>query len=71
MRPGRNSQGQPWGKILFPHQWIHTIRLSCFADTETPPGGEVNNLQLYAAHKRVDPRPVGPEGCQLTSPPTH
>ena len=37
--------------------------------------GEVNNLQWYAAHKDVDPRPVGPEGwwCRLllTSPPPH
>ena len=37
MRPGRNSQEQPWGKILFPHQWIHTkISLSYFSGTETP-----------------------------------
>ena len=28
---------QPWGKILVPHQRIHTtIPLSCFADNETP-----------------------------------
>ena len=36
MRPGRNSQEQPWGEVLFPHQVIHTISLSCFADTEAP-----------------------------------
>ena len=41
-RKGRNKQSretimQPWGKVLVPHQWIHTtISLSCFADTETP-----------------------------------
>ena len=36
-RPGRNNQEQPWVKVLFFHQWIHTaISLSCFADTETP-----------------------------------
>ena len=37
-RPGRNKQSrekivQPWGKVLVPHQQIHTISLSCFADT--------------------------------------
>ena len=32
-----NSQEQPWGIVLFPHQRIHTaISLSYFADTETP-----------------------------------
>ena len=37
MRPGRNSQEEPWGRILVPHQWIHiTISLSCSSDTETP-----------------------------------
>ena len=37
MRQGRNSQEQPWGRILFPHQWIHTkISLSYFSGTETP-----------------------------------
>ena len=30
MRPGRNSQEQPWGKVLFPHQGIVVVRpLSC------------------------------------------
>ena len=37
MRLGEtNSQEQPWGKVLFPHQWIYTVSLSYFADTETP-----------------------------------
>ena len=42
MRPGRNKQSretieQTWGKVLAPHQGIHTkISLSCFADTKTP-----------------------------------
>ena len=37
MRPGRNSQEQPWGKVLFSHQWIHTkISWSSSADTEAP-----------------------------------
>ena len=32
-----NSQEQPWSKVLFPHQRIHTtISLSYFANTETP-----------------------------------
>ena len=34
-RPGRNKQ--PWGKVLVPHQGIHTaVSLRCSADTETP-----------------------------------
>ena len=34
---GKQSQEQPWGKILFPPQQIHiTIFLSYFADTESP-----------------------------------
>ena len=37
VRPGRNSEGQLWDKVLFPHQGVHTtISLSYFADTETP-----------------------------------
>ena len=36
---GKNSQGQPQGKGLFPHQWIHTtISLNYFAETEIPSG---------------------------------
>ena len=36
-RPERKHQEQPWGKVLFPHQGIHTtISLSYFADNETP-----------------------------------
>ena len=35
-RPERNHQEQPWSKVLFPHQGIHTISLSYFADNETP-----------------------------------
>ena len=32
-----NSPEQPWGKVLFPYQRIHTTpSLSYFADTETP-----------------------------------
>ena len=30
-----NHQEQPWGKVLLPHQWIHTISSSYFSDTET------------------------------------
>ena len=37
MRPGRDSQKQPWGKVLFSHQQIHTtISLSYFVDTKLP-----------------------------------
>ena len=35
-RPRRNNQERPWGKVLFPHQCIHTITLSYFAETESP-----------------------------------
>ena len=36
----RNTQEQPWGKLLFPHQRIHTaVSLRCFADTEPPSSG--------------------------------
>ena len=45
-RPGRNSEEQLWGKVLFPHQGVHmTITLSYFADTETPSRWEklINN----------------------------
>ena len=32
-----NSQELSWGKVLYPHQWIHaTISLSYSADTEIP-----------------------------------
>ena len=57
------EQGQLSDKVLFPHQGIHTISLSYFADTETPSMWEkltINNG--YAAPKHVDPRLVGPEG---------
>ena len=37
-RPGKNRQGQPSGKGLFPHQWIHTISLNYFAEPEIPSG---------------------------------
>ena len=34
-RPRKNSQEQPCGKVLFPHQRIHTtVSLSYFEDTE-------------------------------------
>ena len=59
MRQGRNKQSretevQPWGRVLVPHQWIRTtISLSCFADTETPTRWEkltVNHGLLTTAH---------------------
>ena len=51
-RQGRNSQettAQPQGRVLVPHQGIHTTSLSWFADTETPTRREkltVNNSML-------------------------
>ena len=37
MKTGRNSQEQPWAKVLFPLQRKGTkISLSYFADAETP-----------------------------------
>ena len=39
-KQSRETVMQSWGKVLVSHQRIHTtIPLSCFADTETPPGG--------------------------------
>ena len=33
----KNSQEQPWGKVLFSHQWIHTtIPVSYLAEPERP-----------------------------------
>ena len=35
-RQSRETVMQSWGKVLVPHQWIHTtISQSCFAGTET------------------------------------
>ena len=30
----KQSKEQPWGKVLFLHQWIHTTSLSCSVDTD-------------------------------------
>ena len=50
MKPGRNSQEQPWGKVAFPHQWRHTTNiLSYFAEIETPSRWEklkINDVRL-------------------------
>ena len=36
-KQSRETIVQPWGKVLVPHQGIHTtISLSCCAVTETP-----------------------------------
>ena len=51
MRPGRNGQEQPWGKVLFPPSRIHTISLTYFRHTETPSRWEkltINNGMLIA-----------------------
>ena len=55
------SQEQPWGKVLFSYQQIHTrMSLGYFADTERLPGGR--SYQKYAAHKCIGLRLVGLEG---------
>ena len=49
MRPGRNNQEHPWGKVLASHQEYMTISLSYFAGTETPSRWEnlmINNDML-------------------------
>jgi len=63
-RPGINTQEQPWGRVLYLHQWIHTISLSYFADAETLFRWE---KLWYAADKHVDPRSIGPEGDGVDS----
>ena len=35
-KQSRETIVQPWGRVLVPYKRIHTISLSCFADTETP-----------------------------------
>ena len=54
MRPRRDSQEQPWGRLLVPHHQIHsTVSLSHSGDTETPSRWEklrINN----ANHKWID-----------------
>lgn len=42
-KQSRETVVQPWGKVLTPHQGAHkTISSSCFADTEIPQVGEIN-----------------------------
>lgn len=66
MIPGEIVKGSLRGKILFPHQWIHTICLSCFAETETLQVEKLTINDGMLPSQAVDPRPVGPEVCQLT-----
>ena len=58
MRPRRNSQEQPWGRLLEPHQQIYsTISLSHSADTETPPRWEklmINSSMLPTSMQTPD-----------------
>ena len=56
MRPERDSQEQPWGKVLFPYQQIHTISLSYFADTK------IHSWWDAAQGMQPDPRVITPEG---------
>ena len=65
MRPGRNGQEHPQGRVLFPHRLIPiTVSLSCFADTEMPSRWEKLKINDgMTARKHVDPGPtIGPEG---------
>ena len=73
-----NNKEQPWGKVLFPQQKIHTKSLSYFADIETPSTWEklmIHDGMLVYVHKHTDIKLVGSEGWQcgplLTSPLTH
>ena len=67
-RRGRSSQEtrvQPWGRVLVSPQGTHrTVSLRCFADTETPTRWE----KLTAAHKHIDPRPVGTRRLMRLTP---
>ena len=66
MRPERNSQEQPWDKVLLPHLRMHrTLSLSYFADNETPSRWE--KLRC-AAHKHVNSQPVKPENVDSYLP---
>ena len=58
MRPRRDSQEQPWGRLLVSHQQIYsTISLSHSADTETPSRWEklmINNGMLSTGMQTPD-----------------
>ena len=54
------------GKILIPHQGIHTSTLSCSADTETPTRWEKFTM-VYCPHA-LDPRPVGTRKLVMLTP---
>ena len=52
MRPERNSQEQPWDKVMLPHLRMHRIlSLSSFADTKT----------MVCCPQACNSRPVKPE----------
>lgn len=60
-----NNKEQPWGKVLFPQQKIHTKSLSYFADIETPSTWEklmIHDGMLVYVHKHTDIKLVGSEG---------
>ena len=59
MRPRRDRQEQPWGRLLVSHQQIYsTISLSHSADTETPSRWEkimIKNGMLSKGMKTPEP----------------
>ena len=75
MRPERNSQEQPWTKVLFPHQWIHTtISLSYFVETETTARWEkfmINDGMLHTSMKTPDQLDVKADDVDFYLPPAH
>ena len=55
-RPGRNSQEQPWGKVLFPHQWIcTTMSLRCRYWNPLQVG-EISNWWWYGCPQACRPQ---------------
>ena len=69
----KKQKEQAWGKVVFPHQRIHTIVSS--AILQILKSASRWEKLWHVAHKHVDPRPVKPEGwwhwLLLNSPPTH
>ena len=58
-RPERSSQettGQPWGRVLAPHQGIHiTISLSSSAELNPPKVKDVNYLMKHSSFQKEGP----------------
>ena len=56
----KKQKEQAWGKVVFPHQRIHTIVSS--AILQILKSASRWEKLWHVAHKHVDPRPVKPEG---------